>query len=380
MGDQQVVPGTPAAVLDEVSSTVFASLPRRDQRRRGHDYLRGLLGATGRKSVRNIAMLIGDEAAEQSLHHFISSSTWDWEPVRQALAGYLVQVAKPRAWVVRPITIPKAGEHSVGVSRKFCATRGQTLNAQHAVGVWIAGEEFTGPVNWRLHLPDAWLADHGRRSQAAIPDGADAETLSGCALAAFLDTAEWRDMPRLPVLLDGRNHDLTSTVRALAGTPFLIRVAPGFALTTADPALPGHSTEPLPCHQVMRAARNLRRQVAVPGRGSCFAATLQVRLPDLPGQRFSVLGIDDPGRAGTDDLWLTNLTGARLPELVHLTGLLRQVDHDSAGTAEKVGIRDYTGRSFTGWHRHVTLASAAHAVASLRRLGRRNLTGVLGHR
>jgi syndecan 1 len=41
------------------------------------------------------------------------------------------------------------------------------------------------------------------------------------------------------------------------------------------------------------------------------------------------------------------------------------VDEDFDRIADQVGIRDYSGRSFDGWHRHVTLASAAHAVASV---------------
>ncbi|MEV4442291.1 transposase, partial [Streptomyces sp. NPDC049577] len=75
---------TQDVVLAELCAVLFASLPRSDQRRRGEAYVRGLLGAQGRKSIRNIAALIGGQAAEQSLHHFISSSTWDWSPVRRA--------------------------------------------------------------------------------------------------------------------------------------------------------------------------------------------------------------------------------------------------------------------------------------------------------
>jgi hypothetical protein len=41
------------------------------------------------------------------------------------------------------------------------------------------------------------------------------------------------------------------------------------------------------------------------------------------------------------------------------------VDHDLTEIAERVGIRDFSGRSFVGWHRHVTLASAAPAVVAV---------------
>jgi SRSO17 transposase len=42
------------------------------------------------------------------------------------------------------------------------------------------------------------------------------------------------------------------------------------------------------------------------------------------------------------------------------------VDRDFADIADRVGVRDYAGRSFAGWHRHMTLASAAHAAVVLR--------------
>ncbi|CAM5738132.1 Transposase OS=Streptomyces microflavus OX=1919 GN=G3I39_33305 PE=4 SV=1 [Streptomyces microflavus] len=35
-----------------------------------------LIAAEGRKSIRNIAAVLGGSATEQSLHHFVASSTW----------------------------------------------------------------------------------------------------------------------------------------------------------------------------------------------------------------------------------------------------------------------------------------------------------------
>ncbi|CAM5241870.1 hypothetical protein SALBM217S_05197 [Streptomyces griseoloalbus] len=73
------------------SAELFASLRRSDQRLRARQYLSGLLAAEGRKSIRNIAAFAGGTAAEQSLHHFISSSTWDWSPMREALTDRVMR-------------------------------------------------------------------------------------------------------------------------------------------------------------------------------------------------------------------------------------------------------------------------------------------------
>jgi syndecan 1 len=45
------------------------------------------------------------------------------------------------------------------------------------------------------------------------------------------------------------------------------------------------------------------------------------------------------------------------------------VDHDFEAIAKDVGIQDFEGRSFQGWHRHATLASIAHAVRALAEAG-----------
>ncbi|MFF1797388.1 transposase, partial [Kitasatospora sp. NPDC058263] len=82
-------PGAHDVLLTELCSILFTSLSRSDQCRKGMQYLRGLLETEGRKSIRNIAALLGKPASEQNLHHFICSSTWDWIPIRRALAHYL---------------------------------------------------------------------------------------------------------------------------------------------------------------------------------------------------------------------------------------------------------------------------------------------------
>jgi syndecan 1 len=373
------VAGTPttaeaqSVVLAELGSALFASLPRRDQRHKGVEYVRGLLETDGRKSIRNIAIQIGDPAAEQSLHHFISDSTWGWGPVRLALARYLARTAPPQAWVIRPTVIPKAGEHSVGVGWHFDPDLGQALHAQLAVGVWAASEQMTGPVDWRLHLPGEWLDDR-HRHRAAIPNGVGPETLSDCIVEAYLAMAARHELPPLPVVLDGRETDAARTIRSLrrAGVPTLIRINSTHRLVVADMALPGHSAEPLLAHQIMDAARRLRHPTSVsnggPGSSTRVNLAAAVRVATRGGRGdLLLLGVGEAGRAWPAELWLTDLLDTPLSTLAQLAKLTQRVDRDFTEIADQVGIRDFVGRSFTGWHRHVTLASAAHAVAALAR-------------
>jgi hypothetical protein len=71
------------------------------------------------------------------------------------------------------------------------------------------------------------------------------------------------------------------------------------------------------------------------------------------------------GQRWPGELWLTDLTDASPATLLRLRQLVQRVDRDLTEIADRVGLRDFAGRSYDGWHRHVTLASAAHAVAAL---------------
>ncbi|MEV5509927.1 IS701 family transposase [Streptomyces orinoci] len=367
--------GPQEAVLGELTTALFASLPRSDQRRRGETYLRGLLGARGRKSIRNIAALAEGPAAEQSLHHFVSSSTWDWGPVRRALAHQLARTRPPQAWVVRPMLIPKAGENSVGVERRFCPEAGQVVNAQQAVGVWAATAEHAVPVSWRLHLGESWLDDPVRRRQAMIPDTVPAETLGECVVESHLATVRRWGLPLRPVVLDARQADTLAALHRLraAGVPVLARVGGSLRLAASD--TPAGRTGEISAHQVLAAARDLRRPVLWRGPGgtvrALLTAAVRVALP-LPGpavrgRDMLLLAVGEHGGRWPAELWLTDLLNVPPAALVRLSRLVATVDRDFAELSDRVGMRDFTGRSFGGWHRHVTLASAAHAVLALGR-------------
>jgi hypothetical protein len=367
--------------LSELSDVLFASLVRSDQRRRGNDYLRGLLRASGRRSIRNIATELGGSATEQSLHHFISSSTWDWVPVRRALARHLDDNVPPLAWVVRPMVIPKTGENSVGVERQYIPEAGQVLNAQRAVGVWAATEQTSTPVNWRLHLSPAWLDDTSRRRQAAVPADVVAQPLGESTIDACLETAGWGPSGR-PVVLDARGMDVAAMVQRFraAGLPFLARVGSAFRLGVTDRALVSRATQPLPSGQIAAMARDRLRPVmwrdhtAAQTRYS-LATAVRVRLP-LDGRDaargaaraadLALLGVTEDRRRLPADLWITDLVRTPPAVLVRLGRLTGRVQRNFEETADQLGIRDFTGRSYHGWHRHMTLASAAHAVAMLR--------------
>ncbi|MCW8381974.1 IS701 family transposase [Streptomyces justiciae] len=371
----------PPDVVAELSAALFPRvLRRKDQRWWAEQYVRGLLAADGRKSVRRIASAVGGGAAEQSLHHLIAASTWDWSPMRAALADRLQDAVTPAAWVVQPMAIPKVGEHSVGVGRQFVPRAGRPDSGQQAFGLWFASERASAPVNWRLHLPGGWIRDAERRRRAEIPEGAGEESLEECAAAVVRSTLKW-DLPRRPVVLGAAGPDLGTAMRRYreAGVPLLVRVPGGTALAVAEPSLPGFGAGALAAQRIADSLRALRRPVqwADPLAGpttvrSSLVVGVPVTLPDegRPGLLLAEwtapqsAARTDPRRPPTE-FWLTDLDRMPVPALLRLAKLARRVARDCATTGEQVGLRDFVGRSFKGWHRHTTLASVAYAARTL---------------
>ncbi|MFC4560976.1 transposase [Nocardiopsis mangrovi] len=347
---------------------VFASLPRSDQRRKGRDYLHGLLSTPGRKSVRRIAAQIGGSGTGQSLHHFICSSTWDWTPVRRALAQHVMHAARPRAWVVRPLPISKSDRRPAGAGHDPAyaghdpAGADGFRTAQRAVGVWLASESASVPVDWHLHLPE----------------GEAGGTLADRAADACLALrSEW-DLPARPIVMDLRDSHPVGALRRMraAGTHPVARVSPELELTVTDPALTGHVGRVLMAADIMRAARALRRPVGEHGGPARGRALRPGRRPELvaavgvgsPGAAFALVGIGPSAMDWPGELWLTTLPPEQAAAgVAPVRGLLRTTELAQYAIGDHVGIRDYAGRSFSGWHRHITLASTAHAAAALAR-------------
>ncbi len=67
--------------------------------------------------------------------------------------------------------------------------------------------------------------------------------------------------------------------------------------------------------------------------------------------------------------WLANLPAeVPLARLVGLAKLRWRVEHDYRELKDALGLDHFEGRSFKGWHHHVTLVSVAHGFVTLERL------------
>ena len=103
--------------LEAFAAQMLDGLARTDQQAKGELYLRGLLIEGQRKSMQPMAERLGVD--HQGLQQFITSSTWDCEPVRANLARWALQVIDPAAYVIDDSAFPKDGTSSPCVARQY---------------------------------------------------------------------------------------------------------------------------------------------------------------------------------------------------------------------------------------------------------------------
>jgi SRSO17 transposase len=402
-----VTPAELAAVrgrLEAFADDIFESLPRKDQRARGECYLRGLMLDGRRKSVEPMAARLG-EVHYQALHHFVAVSPWDWRPVRRRLAERLVSTLEPTAWAVDDTGFPKDGDRSVGVQRQYSGTLGKTANCQLGVSVNAVTEQASCPLDWRLFLPESWDDDVERRAACHVPERVGHRPKWQLVLDMLDELDQWDLRPPLLVAdagygevgcfrqgLDDRGIGYVVQVKAdTSAYPEQVRP------TTAPYA--GRGRRPRPRYRERPCSLKRLALAAGPQAGaeliwrrgskglqrSRFLA-LRVRPAGITPRRQAAARAEGVGwelptrwllvewpadKAEPVKYWLSNLPETTpLVELVRLGKLRWRIEQDYRECKGALGLDHYEGRSFPGWHHHVTLVSVAHGFLTLERLGR----------
>ncbi|MFJ8627675.1 IS701 family transposase [Kitasatospora sp. NPDC093550] len=352
--------------LASFAQELFAALPRADQRRWARVYLEGLLSAPGKKSIRHLAAATGSPAAALSLQQFVNASPWDWRPVRTALLTWAERRAEADAWTVALTAVPKRGEHSAGVHRRFVPALGRTINCQAGVGAFLSGPDTRVPVDWRLLLPGRWSEDEDLRTRTRIPAHHRDRPLTAQVLDLVDSLAEASRTAPLPVVTDvSHERDAGRLLRELArrGHDYVV------AVPAALPLAPYRPGDPLGAGALLERSGStvltLRPAGEGPERG-VRVLTCLVRLPGLPTARavHRLFAPYDAASRRITGVWITNLAQERVQRLLSLSSR-----HDPASTpgapADDFGLGDFEGRSYPGWHHHTTLASAACAFHHL---------------
>jgi SRSO17 transposase len=402
-----ITPAELAAIggrLEAFADDLFESLPRKDQRARGACYLRGLMLDGRRKSIEPMAQRLG-EVHYQALHHFVAVSPWDWRPVRRRLAERLVDELGPTVWAVDDTGFPKDGEHSVGVQRQYCGTLGKTANCQLGVSVNAVTEAASCPLDWRLFLPESWEDDMSRRAACHLPERVRHRPKWQLVLDMLDELDQWGLRP--PILVADAGYGEVGEFRQGLDDREIGYVVQVKADTSAYPEQvhpttapyrgrgrrprPRYRDKPASLKQLALAAGpqagvELIWRRASKGRQRSRFVALRVRPAGVIPRRQAAARADDAGwelptrwllvewpahKAEPVKYWLSNLPQATpLVELVRLGKLRWRVEQDYRELKGALGLDHFEGRSWPGWHHHLTLVSVAHGFLTLERLRR----------
>lgn len=383
-------PITSDTALEDFTERLFGHLPRADQRRWAQVYVQGLLSTPGKKSVRQLAAAVTESpTASQSLQQFVSASPWDWGPARLELLRWVEERHTAHAWTIGEAVLPKRGAHSVGVHRRFDPAAGRTVNCQLGFGLFLSLDGASVPVDWRLLLPETWSADPALRRRARIspdvahqaPEALVLELIDSIsAHTSSVRAPVVADLSRLPGaaaligMLNRRGHDFLVSVPAslqVSSAPIACdRGEPGGAprstTTAGDFARLGHARHPYAALFAGPGGRPRRPPihsglVRVPG-AETGAPGLR-RTYRLFGERRPGAGPGSSRPGGP--VWLTNMNHHQMDDLLHLVRRPAESAHALSSLAGDFGLLDFEGRSFPGWHHHMTLMSAAYAYESL---------------
>jgi SRSO17 transposase len=404
-----MTPGELAAVrgrLEEFAAEMFAPLARRDQRDKGATYVRGLLLDGRRKSMQPMAERLGVD--HQGLQQFVSSSTWAVEPVRERLARRAVAVIAPDAWVVDDTGFPKDGTASPGVARQYSGTLGKVGNCQIGVSISAVTDAASCPLSWRLFLPGRWddaaaatpeaaAAIRDRRARAGIPAEQRHREKWRLALDMLDELAGWQLAP--PVVVSdagyGDNAEFRDGLTA-RGWAYVVQVSGDLTAQAAD-AVPevkpysGRGRRPLPRYRTPPVG--LREHVLAAGREAVQEVIWREGSHGPMSSHFVALRVRPAGRRATarlaedgslpavwllaewppeatepTDYWLASMSAdTPLAELVRLAKIRWRIEHDYRELKTGLGLDHFEGRTWAGWHRHVTLVTAAQLFLTLLR-------------
>ncbi len=338
-------------------------------------YAAGLMSDLERKSVEPIAARARPDAPKAEHHallYFVAHAPWSDRAVRRSAALWglwpAIQSGPVRYSIIDDTGLLKQGTDSVGVARQYTGSAGKITNCQVAVSLSVATERVAMPVDMTLYLPWEWTVDEGRRTQARIPFEVAFQPKWRIALGLLQDAHADGVPLGEGVLADadyGRTRAFRQGIREL-GLHYGVGV---------------HATQKVMHAGTIKTVRQLARSIAkrryqriewregTRGTLSARFAFRRVRVSDLHGVPHSqghevwliIEWRDDEARPSRFYLSTreANISRTELVRDLKQRWLTERVYEDLKG---ELGFDHYEGRSWVGWHHHVSVVMCCYAL------------------
>jgi SRSO17 transposase len=380
-----------AARLQQFFGLIGDELDRPDRRASFATYAMGILGDAERKSAEPIAARAcadpkAVDAAHQRLLHFISTSKWSDENVRVLAAAHALDAMRAHSpvetWIIDDTGFLKQGKHSVGVQRQYTGSAGKITNCQIGVSLSIATAGDHVPVDFQLYLPSRWTDDEKRREQAHIPKKTVFKTKPQLALG-MLKRAVKQRLPRGIVLADaayGTSVAFRDGVRKLQ-----LNYAVGVDPKTTVWCVEGRGR----MSEQSVSLRDLAMEIEADGgfRHSTWREGTKEDLTARFAMRRVVPAFDDPTRppGEREELWLLIEWRDGEPEpanyflssmalrtsrkkLINIVMQRWRTERAYQDLKGELGLDHFEGRSFPGWHHHISVVLCCYAFVVAERV------------
>jgi SRSO17 transposase len=352
-------------------------------------YAFGILGDGERKSAEPIAArACGDEtrtaAMHQKLLYFLACSRWDDRAVRVDAARYAIDAVQERepitTWIIDDTGFLKQGSHSVGVQRQYTGSAGKITNCQIGVSLAVASSTEQIAVDFELYLPECWTEDRARRREARIPDNVRFKPKTELALD-MIKRAKENGIPGNIILADSAYGDSTAfrnTVREL-GFDFAVGVLPTLGVLRLDRN-----------DRINTKRQSVAEVVAALPKKAFRKVTWRNGTKNKLSSRFCFVRVHTTHDDGIpivlrEPLWLVAewLDGESKASKFMLTTLPRRMSKKEIVRLLKerwrtermyqdlkgeLGLDHFEGRSFPGWHHHVSVVLCCYAFVVAERV------------
>lgn len=376
------VDASAAARLDGYFARIGSHLKDRRKRESFAMYAFGILGDGERKSAEPIAArACGDPARVKHAHdkmlHFLARSAWDDRAVRLEGARYAIEALSQRepitAWIIDDTGFPKQGKHSVGVQRQYTGTAGKVTNCQIGVSLAVATRTEHVPLDFELYLPRCWADNPARRIEARIPDDVTFKSNIDLALGMIARAAS-AEIPGEIILADaafGGSAEFRNTVRVL-GFDFAVQIQSGTRVVTLD-TRERRQGRILPLLELaqQRGRSAFRRFTWREGSKQALTSKfLFVRVKTAGDDGFAIED-HEPVWAiiewPDDEPKPTKFFLTTLPRRMTKKQIIRvikerwRVERMYEDLKGELGLDHFEGRSFPGWHHHVSVVLCCYA-------------------
>jgi SRSO17 transposase len=328
-------------------------------------FVQGILSGVERKNGWQLAEH-AREATPYGMQRLLSQAVWDVEGVRDEVRTFaLEQLGTSEAIVaIDETSFPKRGTHSAGVKTQYCGTTGHVENCQ--VGVFLSYITQGGHtlIDRALYLPHEWTDDPARCQKAGIPALTPFRTKPELA-REMLERLHQARVPISWVVADsvyGGHLDLRLWLETRSQN-YVMAIA---------------CDEPVVLDLPTVGVRRLEvREVPALLAADCWHKLSMSE--GSKGPRLFEWACLPLWHQGQDDGWHSLLIrrpigspceltfylvfappATRLEAKVIALGGRWRIEEDFENS-KALGLDQYEARSFTGWHRHMTLVMVALA-------------------